>query len=683
MNDGDAGACPCTVCKGVGSQSLPMRGPAKPGRKPGSQPGHKAAAASAIPAYQDEEHVPDMLRVLIDRLKREGQLETDFREELSMDWRSERNSLPRQLDALPKYGSFVPRVGELVLFVRFLDNETEICREDETGRHKLFDTHEQVFRGLPTWEAGVVAQNAPVQLEDILQQSQKENFTLAGFRIEPLPKPGSSDKGASKKFKYVPFHWMRPFVLWKEFLSGVAEQNWHSTVHHAMTAMATFSLVEKYSFSGTWPTANLHCKGVYVGSELWVAGDALRIRPDAAQDNVVTDVLHVTSVVLRLSNLDKTTGDDHDDRHPYNSAVWLYGKMYTTKKTRAWNGVAEGLTKQEEHTLPQGLKGYKLHHRHDPRKSVRAPIRKILGRCFEAESLQLWVPATAEVSKASLSLGLSGVDYARDYAKKHDERILPEKYLFWADSRGQALDIAELNGVLLSGHDPDRDEEQLDDWASSTRVLANAAGKFDKFRLQAQARETSKDRVLPTTESRQENSEDISPEPMMSGAISNDNKGVTDELPRLRLPSATPSDELDDQDDEATVKQQWGLGKSTLTTQSTSAKSGDDKDAEESEEDENEDGGEDQDEDEEEDEEISARFGLGRDNRKRSRSVAEMNDKGASGDSGDEQKEKNGSGAGVKGVARSLAQPISKVANALGLGRSPDMKRARTSPGKS
>ncbi|KAL9052406.1 MAG: hypothetical protein Q9162_005436 [Coniocarpon cinnabarinum] len=686
MEGKDMNSCPCTVCGSAGSQALPMRGtgtahpgpsnpgPSKPGRKPGFKPGPKPSKPVEPPApvYQDEEHVPDVLRILIDRLKRQGQLETDFKEELSMDWRSER-SLPRLLDALPKHASFVPRVGEIVLFVRFLDDNHEICQERESGYYKIFDKISQTFLGPPKWEAGVVAQNASVQLEDIVTQSSRtKNSTLAGFRIEPLPKPSDMDKRASKQYKYVPLQWIRPFVFWQEFLAGIPELKWHPTICNAQTTMSSFSLMEKYAFSGHWPKANINCKGVYVGSELWVTGDGVRILPDALEQPDagpphVTDVLHITSVVLQLTNLDKSTDNDEDDRHPYNSAVWLYGKLYTISPDRAWNDIPEPLTKQEEYALPQGLQGYRLWHRHDPRKSARVPLKKVLGRCFEADSMNLWFPSsTGEPSTAkALDLGLMGLYHARDYAKEHDARILSDKELYWADSRGEALDIAELNGVKLSQHDPERDEEKLEDWATASRILANRTSKLEKFKYTEhpiRAPTTGSDNAAMTIEETAQEEEVTSKK--------------SDSERRFRQPSATPSDELD-MSGEA-LRAQWGIGNTKL-----SSKQATESPAPVYEEDERA---------------ISARFGLGG-NRKRSHSVADMDGAADSSDGAEiryqkhkqdeESEDEDESGEGqeseeqeVKGVARSRGGLWEKMAGSMKAAlvkreRDESVKRAR------
>ena len=633
-----------------------------PGRKPGFRLSAKLTKTPVPPKrmHLDYDVMPDVLRGLLDRLKREGQLEARFNEELSMDWRSERSSLPMLLDTLPKQPSFVPRVGELVLFVRSLGRQADICSEHETGEYKIFDTTTQTFGDHPHWEAGIVAQAASVSLEDILSESNRSrNLSLAGFRIEPLSRLGSEDKTISKKYKYVPLHWLRPFVFWSELLRGIPQSQFHPTILNALTVTGAFSLTEKYKFSGVWPNAKVSCKGVYIGSELWVIGDAVRILPDAS--GVVSDVLHITAVVLQLSNLDKATDDDVNDSHPYSSAVWLYGKIYTIEPTRSWNDLRQPLTKQEQHVLPGGLQGYNVFHRYHPQKTVRVPLAKAFGRCFEPDSMQLWLPNAENGKGPSLSQGASGCKRARGYAKKHDSRILPEKTLYWANNRGEALDIAELNGVLLSRYDPERDEEQLDEWASAAKTLSGAAGKLDKYRLVQKAQQGNKDKTPQRSEAHAAGRDESPDSDAMGGYATpmDQNWGLG-----LRPPSATPSEELSDEEEKRAISAQFSLGQtkapSIALVRDWDAGLGADHD------------------------EVSPRAGLGRGAPKRSASVAGVDDEenpcnsdtSQEGDKWDDEEHRSIKGVAHSFVARPLAR-MSGVANAFGLGRGADVKRVR------
>ena len=676
-------SCPCTVCKSVSGPALPMRGTG--GGKSHLSTGKSSAAKSlglgrpskklgpSTPIWTDEERTPDVIRTMIDQLKRERRLKRDIDESLSMDWRAERRILPRLLEALPKQPSFVPRVGELVLFVPELEAGAEICIEDDTDEHKVFVRG--AFKGHPRWQAGVVAQGAQVQLRNITEGQEKKHSTLSGFRIEPLPALGSDDKTASKRFRYVPLHWVRPFTFWPQILKGVPESNWHETVRNALAANNTFSLVERYEFKGKWPQAKVLCRGVFRGAELWVEGDAVRIVHDKEQN--ITDVLHIDSVVLELTNLDQTTDNDDDDRHPYNSSVHLLGQMYTTDPSRAMPESPEPVPKALEQSLPKGMHGYRWYCRHDMNHRSKVPLTKVLGRCFEAEAMRLWFPS--EVNP-SLNPGLSGYEFARNYAKQQDNRIMPEKQLYWADSRGDALDIKELNGVLLSSHDPERDQEKLDDWASATKMLASKAGMFDQYRLTQKAQKNAEDSALPSIEGGAQQEED-------EGATEDDDIVDEERVKGFQLPSATPSDELNIDESSKDVSSRFGLGQGGTAKMSKAISIPDD---------------ETDDADESMDAGVAARFGIGKSSpRKRSRSVSGI-DKSKGSDSDDvlalagkgkwraagtaksdgphklqKSSDDSDEGNAVKGVASGLTRPLAKVGKALGFG-GPAAKKRRT-----
>ena len=112
--------------------------------------------------------------------------------------------------------------------------------------------------------------------------------------------------------------------------------------------------------------------------------------------------------------------------------------------------------------LPTGMMGYdNWHYRHDPSKFIQTSFTTLMGRCFEAEPMLLWYPPLPSdpqglISLPTLSRALLGILQGREYSTATDERILESKSFYWADSRTDALAIAELNGVPTAAHDPAR-----------------------------------------------------------------------------------------------------------------------------------------------------------------------------------------------------------------------------------
>ncbi|KAI9725677.1 MAG: hypothetical protein M1828_002962 [Chrysothrix sp. TS-e1954] len=448
----------------------------------------------------------DPLRALIDKLKLHSTLSEEYRENLNMDWRSEQKLLHDSVLTAASRRSWLPRLGEVVLFVRSLGGE--ICRDDDTKQYKVFDVANEKFIGDPPWEAGVITQipEEMLQIQDVLAETDKDlNVTYSGFRVEPLPDPLGKDKRVSKQYKYVPAHHIRPFVFWHDFLNAIPGSDWHLTIKHALTIVSSVSMLGKYRFKGVWPTADLHCHAMYVGSELICVGDAIRLTPAPAASDMdrVTDVLHVTTIKLHMTNLDTAGTDDADEGHPYNSTAQLFGKAYTIDKSRAWS--AAPLTQQEMlQTLPSVMTSYhSWYPLHNPQLFFQVPFTRVLGRLYEEEAMQLWFPKSqAEESSTSinnakkvnenvnpfllsaLSQGSISVRKGREISRSRDNRILPNKAFLWTSSRGETLDIATMNGMSLSRYDTERDTDQIDIWKRATRVLEKTAGEEDKELVQ-------------------------------------------------------------------------------------------------------------------------------------------------------------------------------------------------------
>jgi len=441
----------------------------------------------------DDEGSPDVYRNCINRLKKEGFLDTVISEPLSMDWRAERQLVPSLLDNIMNQPLWEPRIGELVLFVRDLNAGEEVHFDEATRVYKIYRPNAGTFSGLPRWQAGVIAQPSeePVNLEDLVSESNKtSNVTYSGFRVEAFPDPNGDDKSYSKQYKYLPMHQIRPFSFWQELLHGIPDQQYDRTLRHAFAATSTFSLVEKYHFKGTWPTADVLCRGLYIGSELISVGDIVRLVP--ADDELVTDILKVTSIKLRFTNLDEASDNDYDDGNPYNSAVHVTGIAFTTQPARAYSSEALPVRPGPSSILHAGFAGYdEFYARQEPGKKTQVPFHRVLGRCYEAEAMALWFPegASSIDQTADLSKGLSGLLKARKYSSDNYRRIQADKTWFWGDCRTDSLDLETLNSQEVGRRDPDRDPKK---WRKELRVIDGVADAAEKASLR-QERATLRD----------------------------------------------------------------------------------------------------------------------------------------------------------------------------------------------
>ena len=377
---------------------------------------------------------------------------------------------------MSKQYSFIPRVGELVLWCRSI--EGQLRHHPQTGELMLFDPKSNIYAGYPLWMGGVVTQtpipSQPVVFGDILKETKKQHaVNSSGFRIECYPDPNSSQKDLSKQYSYVPLHHIRPISLWRETLTGVPESMWHPTIRNCLTAMSTFSLIERYRFKGMWPNANVYAKGCYLGSEALFVGDIVRLALKGESGSNITDILQITDIVLKFSNvqLDEKGQFSGDNTH-INMVV--HGYAYTSDITRSNRRISV-----DQATLPSKISSRlsdygKFYHADDPGTVVSVDISTILGRLFEHKAMQQWLPTHSAIPAASLlSPGYPGIFEARAFARSHDSRLQAGVPILLSDTRTDALDLSSFNGVDCGKHNKDRNPKA---WRDLLTVIDGVRG---------------------------------------------------------------------------------------------------------------------------------------------------------------------------------------------------------------
>jgi hypothetical protein len=422
----------------------------------------------------DEEGTPDVYRHLINKLRKDGHIDESIHEPLSPDWRAEQELLPDFLADLRTKEHWVPRTGEIVLYIRDLAKGIELVRHEVTDELQLYNEENGEF-DTPEWRAGLVTEQATGStIANLVNEDEASmNVSRSGVRVEPIPNPNHSDKSVSKQHKYVPLRQTRPFILWQELLDRVPEDEWHPTIKNALTLQATISLMGRYRFRGTWPEAHIHCHGLYLGSELLTIGDTVRLLPNGkSMQTTCTDVVVIKSFRIKWSNLDKVSSNDYDEGRPYQSYVWVYGSAYTSDASRAnkeWfsdqnveppkvagtlvaklSGVAISRS-SFEHTLtfpgPYGADWYPLH---PPDKELAVPYGRVLGRLYERDAMAYFLKSDAE-ELLDLDVGRKAVLKGREYSRAHDQRITQElnAHWYWANDRADALDLHTVCGISV------------------------------------------------------------------------------------------------------------------------------------------------------------------------------------------------------------------------------------------
>lgn len=458
--------------------------PRRSGRPPRGRPSRGGFVKPATEKrIKDSEGVPDVFRETVTRLSKEGEIDEPIAENQSMDWRAENKLLREQIVRINKQSSHIPRVGEVVLWIPDLSKHDELRYHQQSRTHQIYSPKKGGFKGIPKWRAGTVSETPdkdPVVLDDLIEPSQKKwAVNYSGFRVETFPDPNSDDKSASLQYRYVHTYVLRPFNSWEIWLKGVPQKDWHPSIKNAMTVMSSISMVNKYHFKGSWPNASIHCRGMFLGPEMILVGDTVRLKPKGAraqQDQLpsVTDVMIVKRIEFKLNSCI----DDEESPHLAKSySVRVRGHVYTLAPNKAYRKAGEfgslPLTRQEVTDIfPQvDMNEYGLWYRaHRPGTTVEVSQDMIIGRCWEAPAMKLLF------DRCSLDFDLFGMLASRDWSRKADNRIAEGQDWFWADYRVQALGVDTLNGEEVGRYSEARDPRM---WKGVLNILDGKASQAD------------------------------------------------------------------------------------------------------------------------------------------------------------------------------------------------------------
>ena len=401
----------------------------------------------------------------------------------------ERDLVHKSLHDLPSVHAFLPRIGELVLY---FVGDSLLKQSTDTGETRLWDgCSESKLGKFPEWRVGVVTQlpEEPVSATEITNEKKDKKYALnrSGFRVECYPDPNSENKDLSRQSAYVPLKNIRPFNFYRETLfrsSGNTLNDSHPSIQHAIKAMLTVSLSWAYHFKGTWPSATIYHSGIFLGAELLIVGDAVRIMPPRAERSRrdVSDVLVIDSVAVQHSHLkaepdgSRVTGDRLGS-----IKIVFRGHAYTTITSRAKGGVPIPL--QEMGRLPTAIRStnhiYQWYHIGPHTERQEVDFFNVIGRAYEFDAVLRWFPKmnVDQLQRLSMTMGSGGVTDARNSAHYEDNRLadFPVRggRWFWANNRVEALDLTSFNGVDVG----DADEGKADkrNWEKILMVL-NGAG---------------------------------------------------------------------------------------------------------------------------------------------------------------------------------------------------------------
>ena len=431
----------------------------------------------------DENGTPDVFKGALSLLSKPvGRFEPiGINEKGSFEWRAERSSLTAALSRYSLQHSFIPRVGELVLWCPEMDGD--LFYNPDRRQFMLYSFKEDAFIKCPEWRAGTVADTPeePVDFQDLIIDPKKRNsISQAGFRIETMPDPNDDvNKGFSRHYQYVTLRQIRPLSQWQTLLHGVPRAKLHPSIENALTLMATMSLVEKFDMSARRDkgSGKIWCQGAFLGSELLLVGDVIRFLSPQSSTRC-TDILHVDKILLRLSGITSDHYEGMSRLLASKSSIRFVGRAYTLSADRSFDNRPIG---------PEYLKGTfpnvgtekwgKWYAMHGDDHEYEISFGCVVGRLHEYEASRIWQSLSNIQStiKPSLSNDVASVLAARQYAQNADARIPEGQSWLWADSRAEALALESLNGVELNPYDDSRvldpEEGTSRSWEATLRII--------------------------------------------------------------------------------------------------------------------------------------------------------------------------------------------------------------------
>ncbi|KAL8933219.1 MAG: hypothetical protein Q9211_005897 [Gyalolechia sp. 1 TL-2023] len=406
LNYGSGESCKCRLCDS--SSTIPRsRRPANKG--PSSTSSSVAPRSRAPPPFQkgpvDEEGTPDVYGQLFTLLRNEETLKRRIEERASLDWRAEKPLVENFVCSIPSQASFLPRQGEVVFYLRPTSSPLELRQDLKSCYVPGYDPRTDSYKETPPqWLAGIVTQ-VPVSSPTVSSLyppsasstpisntgPAQPSLNASGYRISPLPSVNSSNKLLSKQQTYVPLHLIRPFSLQTHLLAGIPRQLLHESVTNALTASATISLIDRHSFSGTWPHASIHSRGVFIGPEAYWLGDTVLLLPENPSRESITEIMHISDIVTAFHDLQPS---DRDHMVTGNEceriSIEIHGEVYTIDPARTKTRTPIPVKRPTPTTQAYGP----WFHLDLPGDVWAAPFPRILSRLYERDALLAWLPAT-------------------------------------------------------------------------------------------------------------------------------------------------------------------------------------------------------------------------------------------------------------------------------------------------
>ena len=382
----------------------------------------------------------------------------------------ESEGVSRAMDSLRKKESYIYRIGEIVLWCRRPRGEYKF---DKAIRMFVFREFKESEHRSNKWMAGVITEvpkisNTVVEAADFIQTSMTPDeyrVFLARDRdptyhkLDVVQNPwvkgkspfvlGDQDPTIFKESMQVkvPFTQLRPVSRYGDTLCNDYDrllsrvgQPWHPSFNNAMKLMATISITGRFRFKGTWPNAIFYARGIYLGAELLLQGDAVFIQGALMLTNasirtvlVITDIcveyrgIPAPDIPKRIASGNPVYGQAKDIN------VFIYGYHYSPVP-----GFGK-LVGPGECEFPAVMSGIDQRWYHTNSKDMKIKVRlaDVIGRVYHPDLMASW---TKDSKHPAPGCSLDTVA-SRKCATEKDPRI--ERHFrqtfFWAETRMEGL----------------------------------------------------------------------------------------------------------------------------------------------------------------------------------------------------------------------------------------------------
>ncbi|KAJ5893385.1 hypothetical protein N7495_005076 [Penicillium taxi] len=463
------------------SNSEASPGPRRPGRPPKSET--LARSMVEVPTRQKlpskpkksklspDDEGPDYWKIHIMKLKERGTLDEKIDHSMNIDWVLTHEYLADYFVKLQVQPAFIPRRGEVVLWVPLFSGTLEIKPGTDCWHMR---SENGDWLGLPQWRAGVITQapEEPSNFFDIARITKKNDSSMSswGYRVETLPDPVGDDKSFSLQYTYLPLSFIKPFGSFTKFLQKSPSSQRHPSLEHAMRTMASWSLLSHVRFSGTWPNAQIDSNGIFIGPDLIAIRDTVRLKPFGLKTASLTtydpvDVMVVERIWLEMEGCHE---DPYDPLLADKVRPMLAGKVYTRDKDRLLRPMPFDKDPLEKLTDKDLLNAFSQSDEGDwyriaGGRTCAVSQVMVLGRCYEPTANLLLY------GNARLDYDLNGVLSGRLYSNQTDERIPIEGDWFWGDNRVETLGLATMNGVEVGEAAEQREHPRK--WQAILKVI--------------------------------------------------------------------------------------------------------------------------------------------------------------------------------------------------------------------